>query len=322
MRCLHLAAVILLTTFPAVAETGAYIDDSSIGEVPKSAPPSSPAPQSIEALSIDWVQKPGEAPASPWVGQRFIFLPCRKTRTSSCYESFKDDLRYSDWVGKIVTVRHVSYGNPHEVFFTTSDGKDLHATAYDGSAAGIALVSDLDLARKWTGKVLWLRDRAFIETYDANTGETGVERIGRLAKVRVKAVTAGWTSARPARLIVVSDDGRAGFVDVQISGTNARREDQKGSRVEDLFYESDPHLLHKAWSKRVWRAISNEVVLPGMTPEQILMTGQKVVLLGMTPNQVRMIRGRPGSVNTTVTGSTITQQWVYPNGLYIYFENG
>jgi hypothetical protein len=304
MRSL-LVGVILLTAVAASADSNGYINESSIGEVPKNVQPSSAAVQSIEPLRIEWVQRPGEAPASPWVGQRFIFLPCPKARTSSCYRSFKDNLNYSDWVGKIVTVRHVSYGGPsHEVFFTTSDGKELHATAYDGSVEGIALVSDLDLASRWTGKTLWLRDRGVLETYDATTGEGDSERVGRLAKVRVKAVVAGWTSARPARFIVVSEDGREGFVDVQISGTNTRRQDQKGSRLEDVFYDSDPHRLHKGWPKWVWRAISDEVVLPGMTPEQ-----------------VRMIRGRPDTVNTTITGVTRWEQWVYPQGTFIYFEN-
>ncbi|WP_230309159.1 hypothetical protein [Planomicrobium sp. YIM 101495] len=45
--------------------------------------------------------------------------------------------------------------------------------------------------------------------------------------------------------------------------------------------------------------------------------------IGMTTDQVlESTLGKPNKINRTVTQSTVSEQWVYDNGIYLYFDNG
>ena len=64
-------------------------------------------------------------------------------------------------------------------------------------------------------------------------------------------------------------------------------------------------LKHPDWSGEIWDLISK---------------GQ--VRIGMTDEQVRASWGSPDDVNRDVGIWGIHEQWVYPRGKYLYFENG
>ena len=46
--------------------------------------------------------------------------------------------------------------------------------------------------------------------------------------------------------------------------------------------------------------------------------------IGMTPKQVieKTSWGKPHHINTTTTSRSVSEQWVYGDGNYLYFENG
>ena len=46
------------------------------------------------------------------------------------------------------------------------------------------------------------------------------------------------------------------------------------------------------------------------------------VYIGDTANKVEEVFGEPKRKNRTVVGNTVSEQWVYGNGKYIYIENG
>lgn len=52
----------------------------------------------------------------------------------------------------------------------------------------------------------------------------------------------------------------------------------------------------------------------------------KKVFVGMTADDVRRSWGRPDRINRTVTGSTVSEQWIYDRGnyksQYVYVRNG
>lgn len=49
---------------------------------------------------------------------------------------------------------------------------------------------------------------------------------------------------------------------------------------------------------------------------------EKRVRIGMNYDEVKNRWGKPNDINTTTTKYGVTEQWVYPNGKYIYFEDG
>ncbi|MEL7834264.1 hypothetical protein [Fodinibius sp. Rm-B-1B1-1] len=46
------------------------------------------------------------------------------------------------------------------------------------------------------------------------------------------------------------------------------------------------------------------------------------IWIGMTDEMAREALGRPNDVNRTTTSYSVREQWVYPNGKYLYFEDG
>jgi hypothetical protein len=63
--------------------------------------------------------------------------------------------------------------------------------------------------------------------------------------------------------------------------------------------------LVKKWGEDIGRKISR---------------GQ--IWIGMTSEMARSSRGRPKDINRTVYSFGTREQWVYPNSVYLYFDNG
>lgn len=49
---------------------------------------------------------------------------------------------------------------------------------------------------------------------------------------------------------------------------------------------------------------------------------EKEIWIGMTDEMARDALGRPNDINRTTTSWGIREQWVYPNRVYLYFEDG
>ena len=46
------------------------------------------------------------------------------------------------------------------------------------------------------------------------------------------------------------------------------------------------------------------------------------IWIGMSDEMAREALGRPNDINRTTTSYSVREQWVYPNGKYLYFEDG
>ena len=56
------------------------------------------------------------------------------------------------------------------------------------------------------------------------------------------------------------------------------------------------------------------------TIQELILTGKTKI--GMTKNECIMSWGEPESINPTITSNGKSEQWVYSNSQYLYFENG
>lgn len=264
-----------------------FVHEGSIGEVTKK-----PQPEGFGTLEIQ-----------DWVGQRFIFLPQTKKIQSYGYQSFDPKLSYDDWVGKIVTVTEVSSDILPKITFKTDDGKLITATAYGETIEDIAPLRDLEYARtNWLGKTLWLRGSELV-TYDDATDQYGSVELKRFSPVKVQDVVAGWYNNTPIRFILKTDDGKVGFLDVNVSGTNIASMLRKYDHFTDEFFEVDPRKLYQ-WPTNVWEAVEN-----------------RKVFIGMTVEQAKMSWGSPQEINRTTTERGAEEQWIYEDN-YIYVSGG
>jgi hypothetical protein len=117
--------------------------------------------------------------------------------------------------------------------------------------------------------------------------------------VKVVDVVAGWDEEMPVRLTLETVEGKRGFVDLNLSGTNVHKGARHLSRFEDHLLVEDPRLKRK-WSADVWKAIENGQVFAGMSAEQ-----------------VKMSWGEPDKITRSAAG----EMWTFPSGTLI-FKNG
>lgn len=50
--------------------------------------------------------------------------------------------------------------------------------------------------------------------------------------------------------------------------------------------------------------------------------GSHIIRMGMTTYEAEISMGKPEDINRTVTAYGVHEQWCYPNGVYLYFDNG
>lgn len=275
-----------------------FILEGSIGAV-------KPEPKVHDPLSFRSIEQ--------WVGENFIFLPKPKSLQKYGYQLIRRKgssnifgTGYEKLVGRIATVTDVQRTS---IIYTVSlrmddTGEEYVADAYNETVEGIAPLADLQRARElWIGKTLWYK-RDNVATYNADTEQFGSIELKKYSPVKVANVVAGWYETQPVRFIIETPLGEQGFVDINLSGTNVSDILRDNCLFEEEFFEEDPRRTYN-WSNQVWTAIVDSKVFIGMTKEQALMSW-----------------GKPDKTNRTTSRGSISEQWVYKNNQYLYFEDG
>lgn len=239
-------------------------------------------------------------PIGSWVDKRFIFLPAPKASEESLYEDFTSRLIRKNFQGKIARVIAVSDfgGRTHLEFEVEETGERYRARTLPNkeTVKGLALVEDLENARReLTGKTLWCK-QIMLATYDEQNDRAGNIQIKRYSAVKVIDVLPGWDEEKPVRFLLETGDGKRGFLDINLSGTNVFAEVRHLHRFENSFLIEDPKKIYK-WTSQTWSLIESGKIYAGMTMEQ-----------------VRMSWGEPEKITSTQT----SEIWVYPTGSLIF----
>jgi hypothetical protein len=257
-------------------------------------------------------------PIEEWIGEKFIFLPRKRSLKDNVYESFtggtgkNGNPTYQECVGRIGTIIEAAgpgrFRAVYKIVMKMDDNGQMYtARSLFSSISGIALLADMDSARaRWIGKTLWYASFV-INTFNAEKGEEGfIQLKKKYVPLKVIDIVAGWEEQCPVRFILRTDSGEEGYVDCSLSNTNAPESyiNNNFLSFENHFLERDPRVTYK-WSSRAWSAIE-----------------KAKVFIGMTAQQARMSWGEPDKINRTISGSVKREQWVYHDGTYLYFENG
>jgi hypothetical protein len=235
-----------------------------------------------------------------WAGKRFIFLPKPKGSESGTYEDFSRLITHKKYAGRVARVVSASDSKASAFieFEMEDDGERLRVftVANKESVRGMALLDDIENARKqWAGKTLWSK-MLMISSYDEQSGALTMTPVKKFAPLKVVDVVPGWDEEKPVRFKLETPDGKQGFVDVNMSGTNVQKEVRSLSRFEDNLMAEDPRLKYK-WKADVWSAIAKGQVYAGMTEEQ-----------------VKMSWGEPEKVTRTAAGEV----WAYRAGSLVF----
>jgi len=242
-------------------------------------------------------------PIRAWEGKRFIFLPRPNSSPTDAYDDFIGSVhvrKFAGRIGKVVSVGEFS-GRAHVEFEMEDTGERVRARTIVNkeSLKGMALADDIEAARgQWAGKTVWNKG-LMISCFDQQSGAVSMLRVKKYSPLKVAEVVAGWNEEAPVRLMLETADGKRGFLDLNLSGTNVQKEVRHASRFEESLLAEDPRLKYK-WPAATWTAIMN---------------GQ--IVTGMTMDQVRMSWGDPEKIARTAAG----EQWTYPGGTLV-FKNG
>ena len=239
-------------------------------------------------------------PIGSWVGKRFIFLPKPKGSESGTYEDFSRSVTHQKYAGRVARVvsANDSSASAYIEFEMEDDGERLRVftVANKESVRGMALLDDIENARKqWAGKTVWGK-MLMISSYDEQSGAIGMTAIKKFGPLKVVDVVPGWDEEKPARFKLETPDGKQGFVDLNLSGTNVQKEVRYLSRFEDHLLAENPRLKYK-WKADVWSAIEKGQIYPGMTDEQ-----------------VKMSWGEPEKITRTAAGDV----WTYTSGALVF----
>lgn len=239
-------------------------------------------------------------PIGSWAGKRFIFLPKPKGAESGTYEDFIRPITHQKYAGRVARVVSAdnSGASAYIEFEMEDDGEKLRVftVANKESVRGMALVDDIENARKqWAGKTVWSK-MLMISSYDEQSGAVTMTPVKKFEPLKVVEIVPGWDEEKPARFKLETHDGKQGFVDLNLSETNVRKEARHLSRFENHLLAEDPRLKYK-WQADVWKAIEKGQVYVGMTGEQALMSW-----------------GEPVKVTRTAAGEV----WTYPSGSLVF----
>ncbi|WP_202842458.1 hypothetical protein [Luteimonas saliphila] len=293
MKELALAIAVLLQ-----ATSGDYVRSGAIGRPTKAA-------EECSDLTARRVA------AQCLIGERLMILPKPKAHQEYGYQFIKPSeragrrgIKYEEGVGKTGVVQAV-VADEHShraVRVRMDDGSmfDIHSYGQSGFD-DIAFLRDIDEARRsYLGKRLWLNTSGLGVLDEA--GNTSSVSVPRFSGVTVRQIVASQNSRAPSRLIVATDDGVEGFIDLQMTSLNSHSLSLRGSTFDGKFFDQDPRSIYK-WSERAWGAIRDSRAYVGMNAEQLLMSW-----------------GAPESVNRTALRSADQEQWVYGLGRYVYLE--
>jgi hypothetical protein len=242
-------------------------------------------------------------PINSWVGQRFVFLPGPKGSENGIYDEFSGKLargRYQGRIAKVISVNDFS-GRVHLEFVMEDTQEHLRARTlpHKESLRGIALIDDISNARnQWVGKTLWcVLPR--LSTYDERSDLTGSITVKRYSPLKVVDIVSGWDEEKPVRFLLETSDGKRGFIDLNLSGTNVFKEVRHLNRMDYFFLGEDPHKSYK-WPAHIWNLIESSQIITGMTSVQ-----------------VKMSWGEPEKTTPTATG----ENWIYTAGT-LTFKKG
>lgn len=242
-------------------------------------------------------------PINKWEGQRFVFLAGPQATQDSVYDDFSGKLTRKQYAGRIARVVAVSdfSGRVHLEFEMEDTKEKLRARTTPGSErlTGMALVDDIENARaQWQGRTFWCKENRLV-THDAQTGQVSYVVIKKYAPVKVLEVTAGWNEEKPVRFVLETADGKRGFIDLNLSGTNVFKDARYLHRFEHCLLTTDPRLQYK-WPPQIWKLIEQGQIGAGMTAEQ-----------------VKMSWGEPDKITRTATA----EHWTYPGGTLAFKNN-
>lgn len=150
-------------------------------------------------------------------------------------------------------------------------------------------------------KIFLLTDQWFRDEADREVRVDGQKYIS------AKVTNVGYGSQRcPIKIVFQTTDGNESHISVSISHVNGMMHvnNRLTKDFDSVFSLTDPKKNHPNISTSTWALIQSGKVK-----------------VGMTKQECRLSWGEPLDINSTASGASIKEQWVYGSSSYLYFTN-
>src|SRR5690625_3070035 len=177
-------------------------------------------------------------PVACWEGEQVVFLPSYRGHAPR-YED-PDFIRRAGSIADIVSAEEVRDGTYRIVLRDRADGRELsrNVGSDDSTLIGTALVRDIEAARElYLGDTLHIR-RTSLNTYDPSVHRLRSFEVEFDARVSIQDIVVGWDTDRPLRVVVQTEDGQEGFVDVAWRLKNGWSDAVDPDRFEGIFRQN------------------------------------------------------------------------------------
>jgi len=176
-------------------------------------------------------------PVVCWDGEAVVFLPAERGSVSR-----REDLEFARRAGSIADIVSVEVrdGRYRIVLRDRADGRELsrNVGSDDTTLRGTALVRDIEAARElYLGDTLHVR-RTSLNTYDPSVHRLRSFEVEFDARVSIQDIVVGWDTDRPLRVVVQTEDGQEGFVDVAWRLKNGWSDAVDPDRFEGIFRQN------------------------------------------------------------------------------------
>ncbi|TAH01325.1 MAG: hypothetical protein EAZ15_07470 [Sphingobacteriales bacterium] len=152
------------------------------------------------------------------------------------------------------------------------------------------------------GKILFIKTSRWMHDDDGKS-KYSIET-SKLIPVKIINIGLG-TQYNPSKVVFKQlDSEKENYLNIYISGIN-NDSGAFGNSFDDTFQFKDPKLDYPTISDVIWKVIQKEKVKIGMNKKECILSW-----------------GQPNTINKTITGNDILEQWVYGSNSYLYFNHG
>jgi len=206
-------------------------------------------------------------PVACWEGEQVVFLPSYRGHAPR-YED-PDFIRRAGSIADIVSAEEVRDGTYRIVLRDRADGRELsrNVGSDDSTLIGTALVRDIEAARElYLGDTLHIR-RTSLNTYDPSVHRLRSFEVEFDARVSIQDIVVGWDTDRPLRVVVRTEDGEEGFVDVAWRQKNNRGEAVGPGVFENSFAKDE--MVHVSYCMQLGDDLLTIAEMYGVSPEEL-----------------------------------------------------
>jgi len=189
-------------------------------------------------------------------------------------------------------------------FEFVGDTTELRNATVFNTIDKLVYLDEVDKAKELlVGKTLYIMTSQWMKDDEKGQGRYSFTN-PKFVAVTVTSIGLGLQDAPSKVVFKQNESENESYLNIRLSGIN-KDTGIFGFDFDKVFQFEDPKLKYPEIKNEIW-----------------LLIQKGKVMAGMTKKECELSWGKPKDINKTVTGTDISEQWVYSTSSYLYFKNG